>query len=333
MTTVTGVDRFGGPLESVRVAGDTVEWAVWSTTARIVVTDPAALAGAYDRARECLRDVDAAASRFRDDSEIVRLDAAAGAPTTVSWLLTDLLTVALDAARFSEGDVDPTLGNGMRDIGYDRDFSRLATGPAAIRLPFASAPAASGRISLSRRASWRDIVIADDTVTVPAGLSLDLGATAKAFTSDLIAAIIADELGIGVLVSLGGDIATAGPGPERGWRILVSDGPDEPECAIALPAGSAVASSSTIRRRWAHDGEQMHHIIDPHTGRPAEPVWRTVTVAATSCVMANTLTTAAVVRGAAAKTWLGGQWVPARLVAQDGTVSVLGGWPADAAKV
>lgn len=331
MTTMTDVDRFGSPLESVRLADDTVEWSVWSTTARIVVTDPSVLGEAYDRARECLRDVDEAASRFRDDSELVRLDAAGGARTAVSWLLRDLLTVALDAARFTEGDVDPTLGNGMREIGYDRDFSRLATGPAAIRLPFASAPAASGGISVSRRASWRDVVVDDDTVTVPAELSLDLGATAKAFTSDLIARIIADEFGIGVLVSLGGDIATAGPGPEGGWRILVSDGPDEPAAAIALPAGSAVASSSTIRRRWAHDGEQMHHIIDPRTGRPAEPVWRTVTVAATSCVMANTLSTAAVVRGAAAKTWLGAQGVPARLVAQDGTVSVLGGWPADAA--
>ena len=189
--------------------------------------------------------------------------------------------------------------------------------------------ATSGRISVSRRPGWRDIVIDGDTVTVPAGLSLDLGATAKAFTSDLIARSIAGDLGVGVLVSLGGDIATAGRGPDGGWRIRVSDGPGEPECAIALPAGSAVASSSTIRRRWAHGGEQMHHIIDPHTGRPAEPVWRTVTVAAGNCVMANTLTTAAVVRGAAAKAWLGEQQVPARLVAQDGTVSALGRWPAD----
>ncbi|HEV7206063.1 MAG TPA: FAD:protein FMN transferase [Jatrophihabitans sp.] len=333
MTTMLDLDRFGGPLETVRVADDTVEWSVWSTTARLVVTDPAALPEAYERARECLRDVDAAASRFRDDSELVRLDEAGGAPVAVSWLLKDLLTVALDAARFTDGDVDPTLGNGMRDIGYDRDFSRLATGPAAIRLPFASVSPATGRIAVDRRASWRDIVLTDETVTVPAELRLDLGATAKAFTSDLIARVVADELDSGVLVSLGGDIATAGPGPDSGWRILVSDGPGEPECAIALPAGSAVASSSTIRRRWAHDGAQMHHIIDPHTGRPAEPVWRTVTVAASSCVMANTLTTAAIVRGAAAKPWLGTQSLPARLVAQDGSVSVLGGWPADAARV
>ena len=327
MTVMTDAGRFGGPLD-VRVADDAVEWSIWSTTARIVVSDPAALARAYDHARDCLRDVDAAASRFRDDSELVRLGEAAGAPAAVSPLLKDLLNVALGAARLTEGDVDPTLGNGMREIGYDRDFSRLVTGPTAIRLGLSSSAASPGRISVSRRVSWRDIVIDDDTVTLPAGLGLDLGATAKAFTSDLIARSIADDLDVGVLVSLGGDIATAGPGPDGGWRILVSDGPGEPECAIALPAGSAVASSSTIRRRWAYDGEQMHHIIDPRTGRPAEPVWRTVTVAATTCIMANTLTTAAVVRGAAAKTWLSRQQVPTRLVAQDGTVSVLGGWPA-----
>ncbi|MEO9139451.1 MAG: FAD:protein FMN transferase [Jatrophihabitans sp.] len=330
---MTGLDRFGGPLETVRISDDTAEWPVWSTTARIVVSDPTFLAAAYDHARSCLRDVDAAASRFTGDSEIVRLDDAAGAPVDVSWLLKDLLTVALDAARSTEGDVDPTLGNGMRAIGYDRDFSRLTTGPAAISLPTGSGPCAGGRVSVNRRSTWRDIVINGDTVTVPAGLSLDLGATAKAFTSDLIARMITDELGIGVLVSIGGDIATAGPGPEGGWRILVSDGAGEPESSIALPAGSAVASSSTIRRRWAHHGQQMHHILDPRTGRPAEPVWRTVTVASSSCVHANTLSTAAIVRGVAARTWLGAQHVPARLVAQDGTVSVLGGWPADQAKV
>jgi thiamine biosynthesis lipoprotein len=335
MTTVTDCDRFGGGLEDVRVSADTAEWSVWSTTARLVVSDPAFLGEAYDSARSCLSDVDLAASRFRHDSELVRLSEAAGKPTEVSWLLKQLLSVALDAAAFTGGDVDPTLGNGMRSIGYDRDFSGLASGPAAFGLPLVAPTATTmgGHISISRRPSWRDIVIDGNTVTVPAGLSLDLGATAKAFTSDLIARVVNEDSGVGVLVSLGGDIATAGPGPDGGWRILVSDGPDEPQCSIALPGGSAVATSSTVRRRWAHDGQLMHHIIDPHTGRPASPVWRTVTVASSSCVLANTMTTAAIVRGAAGKNWLGAQNVPARLVSQAGTVSVLGGWPAEAGKM
>ncbi len=331
MTAPDGV----APLSAVIVDTDTAEWQVWSTTARLVVTDPDQLGAAYGLAVSVLEDVDLAASRFRDDSQIRRLDTAGGRPTTVGWLLADLVTVALDAARHTDGDVDPCLGNGMRRIGYDRDFALLPSGPSAFRLPVPTAPDAPRRtVSLggavvTTAKGWRDIVVDGDRVSVPAGLSLDLGATAKAFSSDLIARTIADDLGIGVLVSLGGDIATAGSGPDGGWRILVSDGPAEPQTSIALPAGSAVATSSTIRRRWDHDGLQVHHILDPRTGNSAAPVWRTVTVAAPTCVLANTLSTAAVVRGAAAIGWLRGQNLPARLVAADGSVTLLCGWPSD----
>ena len=80
-------------------------------------------------------------------------------------------------------------------------------------------------------------------------------------------------------------------------------------------------------RRWLRDGEQMHHIIDPSSGRPAEVVWRTVTVAAASCVDANTASTAAIVRGRAAPAWLQRLGLPARLVGADGQVLAVAGWP------
>jgi thiamine biosynthesis lipoprotein len=308
---------------------------VWSTRARIVVGRPEALSAAYERTVALLSDVDRAASRFRDDSEIAALEAAAGAQTRVSALLGELLAASLEAARETDGDVDPCLAHSMRELGYDRDFA-LLPGLEAGRLPMPSLRPASSealatdgghQVLVTRPLGWRDVRLGDGTVTVPAGLGLDLGATAKAFASDLVAATVTAELGTGILVSLGGDIATAGPGPDGGWRILVSDGPGQPEASIALPAGSAVATSSTIRRRWTHAGQQVHHILDPRTGRPAPPVWRTVTVAAHSCVRANTLTTAAVVRGHRAPAWLRSQGVAARLVAEDGTVARLGGWP------
>jgi hypothetical protein len=68
--------------------------------------------------------------------------------------------------------------------------------------------------------------------------------------------------------------------------------------------------------------------IDPRTGQPATPVWRTATVAAHRCVAANTMTTAAMVRGKAALNWLRRLKVPARLVTDDRRVMVTGGWPA-----
>ena len=135
----------------------------------------------------------------------------------------------------------------------------------------------------------------------PKGVRLDLGSSAKALLADRAAAHIADELGSGALVSIGGDVAVAGAPPPEGWAI-----------------GIAVDSSAGRRRRrpgrghpsrragqFEHRGtdladgcEQVHHIVDPATGRSAAPYWRLVSAAGASCVDANALSTAAVVWGA-----------------------------------
>ncbi|QYF74270.1 FAD:protein FMN transferase [Cryobacterium sp. PAMC25264] len=164
---------------------------------------------------------------------------------------------------------------------------------------------------------------------VPAHLALDLGATAKAVAADWTATVISAALGCGVLLSLGGDIATAGPAPAGGWQVRVQDTPADPAATITLVPGMALATSSTQHRRWTMAGQAQHHILNPRTGRPAEPVWRSVTVAASSCHRANTLSTAAIVRGTAALPWLRQLGAAARLVDVNGSVTVLGGWPAD----
>jgi thiamine biosynthesis lipoprotein len=168
---------------------------------------------------------------------------------------------------------------------------------------------------------------------MPEGVQLDLGATAKAWAADRSAARIARQAGCGVLVSLGGDIAVAGPAPEGGWRIRVQDvtgAPDEtpagPYALIAIRDGG-LATSSTKARRWQRGGDVLHHILDPRTGLPAEPVWRTVSVAAGTCADANAASTAAVIRGRAALGWLARLGLPARLVDATGVVFTVAGWP------
>jgi len=130
-------------------------------------------------------------------------------------------------------------------------------------------------------------------------------------------------------VSLGGDVATAGPDPSGGWQVRVEDLEGDPVDHVRIASGWSVATSSTQKRRWEQDGTARHHILDPRWGLPAEPVWRTVTVVAPSCTTANTMTTAAVVRGRTAAEWLRQSGRAARLVAADGTVVRLGGWPDD----
>lgn len=285
------------------------EWEVWTTKARIVVTDEDALADARALTEAQLNAIDLACSRFRPDSE---LRACSGRTTRVSPLLADLVRTALEAAEETQGDVDPTVGSALVELGYDHDLSDVDGPPVRLRVP-----------------GWQQFRLERRYLTVPDGIELDLGATAKAFAADRCARLINAYLHVGVLVSLGGDIATAGEGPEGGWRVLVRDQPDDPGCTVTIPAGTAMATSSTRSRTWRRNGLTLHHILNPRTGWPADPVWRSATVAAPTCVAANTATTAALVRGAQAPAWLRSRDVPARLVRADGEVVTLGGWPGE----
>jgi thiamine biosynthesis lipoprotein len=134
-----------------------------------------------------------------------------------------------------------------------------------------------------------------------------------------------------VLVSLGGDIAVAGPSPGDGWQVRVTDdhaaGPEAPGQTVSILSGGLATSSTTVRT-WDAGGRRLHHIIDPATGAPARSCWRTVSVAAGSCVDANTASTAAIIRSEAAASWLDDAGLPARLVREDGTATTTAGWPA-----
>lgn len=293
-----------------------VQWSVWTTTARLVLTDPAALPGAKAATVAYLARVEAAASRFRPDSEVSRLAAGTGRPVPVSPLLAELVRTALAAAAATGGAVDPTLGGPLRDLGYDRDLDpRQPDRPPA-------------PVTVGRRTDWRDVRLDGDRLTVPRGTLLDLGATTKAYAADRCATDLAARFGCGVLVSLGGDLRVAGPAPARSWQVLVQDRPDQPASQVRLTGATAVASSSTLHRTWRQGGRWRHHVLDPATCRPAPAVWRTATVAADTCVLANTWSTAALVAGLDAPERLRAADVAARLVAADGAVLRVGGWPA-----
>jgi FAD:protein FMN transferase len=289
-------------------------WQRWSTNMQIVVTDPESLPTARREVDAELDAVDAAASRFRPDSEITLLAKSDGRPTKVSAVLANLLDAALTAAAQTDGDVDPTVGAALIALGYDNDM-----GAGGNHAP----PAAS----MITPAEWSMVTLQGRVVTVPPGVVLDLGATAKAVAADQCAQRVHGVTGNGVLINLGGDIATAGPTPAGGWQVLVHDADGDPESSVTLPAGAALATSSTIRRRWRHREDLVHHILDPRTGRSADPVWRTVSVAAQTCYAANTVSTAAVVRGWPALAWIRTLGMTARLVDRDCGVHTVGDWP------
>ena len=280
----------------------------------VATRDPAELPGARGLTEAVLAEIDRTCSRFRDDSDLVRANAASGRWVEVDALLVAAVTVAVDAARVTRGLVHPLLGRQLVTWGYDRDFGSLVdTGVASP--PPAPDPG-----------SWERIGIAEDAVRVPAGTALDLGATGKAFAADLVAATLAGELRTSAVVSVGGDLAVSRPDDEA-WAVVVSERPSEPGETVRLASGG-LATSSTRVRRWRRAGAAYHHLLDPRTGAPVRAVWTTASCAGASALAANTASTAAVVLGHDAPTWLDEHDVAARLVAGDGSVLRVGAWPA-----
>lgn len=313
------------------------------TFATVLVADPGVLESARELLAAELAAIDAACSRFRPDSELRRACAAGGRPVPVSPLFAQALSVALAAAESTDGDVDPTCGQALVSLGYDRDFACVRQDTGALRGSFPRAqasrffPVAQTSRSLAPGGGWHRVLL--DTgrqeVTVPEGMLLDLGATAKALAADRAAALIAAATGSGVLVNLGGDISVAGRPPEGGWPVGVADDAtfdtttaDVAVRQVIVVRDGGLATSSVLGRAWRRGGERLHHIIDPRTGRPAQSCWRTVSVAANSCVAANIASTAAILRGAHAAAWLAELRLPSRLVRHDGAVVTVAGWPA-----
>ncbi len=289
------------------------------TTAHLLVTEPKVLPAAEVMLREFIADLDQACSRFRDDSALSELNRTGQATHP---MLLAAVRVALDAAEQTDGLVDPTLGTFMADLGYDRTFAEVATKTAA-EVKSASVKV----IDPPRQQAWRDIKIADDTVTAPRDVRIDLGATAKAWAADTVAKQIADATGSAILVNLGGDIAVAGA-PEDGWsiRVTADHKDDEGGQVVAIHSGGLATSSTTVRQ-WQRGDELLHHVLDPATGLPAPRIWRYATVSAASCVDANTAATAALVLGEGAPHWLAARGLPARLVSADGDVVTVAQWP------
>ncbi|MFC7448826.1 FAD:protein FMN transferase [Rhodococcus daqingensis] len=250
-------------------------WSMWGVRATVVVAEPDVLDSAWNMVRGHLAAADVATNITREDSEIAALNRSAGTTTRVSVLLAEQVSRALEAAELTGGALDPTGG--------------------------------------ARPNQWRSVEVRGHDITLPAGLTLDLSATARSVTADRCATAVAELLDCGVLVSLGGDVATAGPEPSTGWQIKVEDLPGDPSCQVSIPSGAGLATASTLRP------------LHPDPDEP--PRWRTVSVVAGSAHAAAAVSRAAVRGGEATLAWLGELGMPARLVDRDLSVTRLCGWP------
>lgn len=274
-------------------------------------------AGAAGAVRNLFVGWEAILSRFRPESELSRVNRAAGTPTTVGPLLESVLTVAVDAARATDGLFDPTLGRQMSAIGYNRSFEgplRLVGGTFVRDLP------AGG---------WRDIQIDAQkrTVSIPAGTALDFGGIAKGMAVDAAASLLS-EFGVETaLVNAGGDMRVARPDTAE-WQIGFDEAKDR---AVTLTSGG-IATSGVTKRRWMQDGVERHHLIDPRTGLPSQSELRSVSVAASTCAQAEVAAKVTLILGFDAGTaFLERLNLPGLMTLQDDSIRATPTWPSQVA--
>jgi thiamine biosynthesis lipoprotein len=227
--------------------------------AHVVVVGDASL---LDTAQLRIEDLEARWSRFRADSELTRMNEAAGRPTVVSPDTALLVSRCIEAWRATDGAFDPTVHDAVVALGYDRDFLVLPAGGPSLARPGTPAPGlADAVVDHGAGFAW-----------VPPGVHLDPGAIGKGLAADLVCQELLLAGADGACVGIGGDVRVAGsPGDRDAWSISIEDPHDPPRELTRIDlADGAVATSSRLRRRWSRGGVELHHVIDPRTGRPVE---------------------------------------------------------------
>jgi FAD:protein FMN transferase len=223
-------------------------------------------------------------SRFIDSSEICELNRRAGHDVTVSADTVLLVERAVEAWRLTGGGFDPTLLGAVLRAGYDVSFAEMpADTPATLN---------------TLLAGCTDIAIVGNIVRLPAGTGFDPGGIGKGLAADIVLDELLDAGVCGACVNLGGDLRVGGASPHGdAWTIAVEHPLlSEPVAHVGMHAG-AVATSTTLRRRWTVDGQQRHHLIDPDTGTPTDSDIDVVTVIAAAAWTAEVLAKAVLLRG------------------------------------
>jgi thiamine biosynthesis lipoprotein len=246
--------------------------------------------------------VERAFSRYRTDNIVHRINGAGGRPVEVDEETAQLIDYAAACHEMSDGMFDITSGVLRRVWRFD----------GGDRVPSEAAVS-----EVLAQVGWNRVAWKDRTLTMPAGMEIDLGGVGKEYAVDRAATLVAAAIGAPFLVNFGGDLFASGP--RRGGRAW-GVGLDDPERTgqgalyrIDLPRGG-LATSGDARRFVMHQGLRLGHILNPKTGWPIEGAPRSVTVVAATCVEAGTLSTLACLKGPGARAFLEEQGVQFRIV-------------------
>jgi len=273
-------DKTGSPpalVERSRVSmGSELHLTAWTSDEATATAAFEAVFAEFDR-------LDALMSVWREGSDIVRLNAAAGvAPVQVSR---DVRDVLLDARRMSEwtgGKFDVTFGalSGLWKFDHDQDGTVPSRAEVLAKLPLIDYE----KLVVDQRAGTAFLM--------QKGMRAHLGGIGKGYAVDRGVAILRERGLRDFMIQSGGDLFVAGSRGDRPWRVGIRDprGPAESSFAALDLTDAAMSTSGDYERFFIKDGKRYHHIIDPDVGEPAKGS-RSVTIVAARSVLADGLST------------------------------------------
>jgi thiamine biosynthesis lipoprotein len=244
----------------------------------------------FERVRQFVEQSEEQFSRFRETSELTRLNHSAGTWFYASPAMFDLVKTALQLHSLTGGLFDPSILGALRRAGYDRSMDEIRRSvalPARIDRALNSPPFEETRLDPETNAIY-----------LPTGIQIDLGGIAKGW----IAAQAAEQLSQftdACAVSAGGDMALLGlPTGECAWEVSLEDpfDIDQVIAILKIPPGG-LATSTVTRRQWTQGGQLRHHIIDPRSGEPSASRWLSVTIYANSILYAEAFAKALLIAG------------------------------------
>jgi thiamine biosynthesis lipoprotein len=240
-----------------------------------------------------------ALSRFRPDSELNKLNRAAGWPFKVSQTVWEVFLAALNAEKDSGGLVTAAVLDALVNAGYDRSFDLMSTNATPAALSDWKITASLAEVQLDE---------ALRTICLPADVHLDFGGVAKGWAAQQAAQKLA-EFGP-ALVSAGGDIAiSAEQSNGELWPVAIDDPFNPGNYLNTLMLGECgVATSGKDYRRWKQGGRWNHHIIDPRSGQPAQTDIVSATIIAPTAMQAEMAAKAVLISGSQN----GMEWIEAR---------------------
>jgi FAD:protein FMN transferase len=247
---------------------------------------------ALELARQEARRIERKFSRYLPDSEVGRINGSHGQPVRVDEETAHLLDYGATCYELSEGMFDITSGVLRRAWKFD----------GSDRVPAEAAVA-----DLLQYVGWGRVAWGDRTLTMPAGMEIDLGGIGKEYAVDRAASLIAAQIPDAFVVNFGGDLYASGARRgSRPWSIGVDDPERTGDATIArIPLSrGGLATSGDARRYILYRGKRLGHILNPKTGWPIDGAPRSVTVIAPTCVEAGTLSTLAYLQGPGAREFL-----------------------------